>query len=105
MSFLYSYTEPASVKRLSGLIQVAKEVGLSHVLLSNAIVIMTTGRVSESARRYANDVMRTMNICIIMIDGDDLDEIVASPTNIIDIFNRESLNAKHIKVLNTKKDL
>jgi hypothetical protein len=49
--------------------------------------------------------MRTMNICIIMIDGDDLDEIVASPTNIIDIFNRESLNAKHIKVLNTKKDL
>ena len=85
--------------------QVAKEVGLSHVLLSNAIVIMTTGRVSESARRYANDVMRTMNICIIMIDGDDLDEIVASPTNIIDIFNRESLNAKHIKVLNTKKDL
>ena len=75
------------------------------MLLSNAIVIMTTGRVSESARRYANDVMRTMNICIIMIDGDDLDEIVASPTNIIDIFNRESLNAKHIKVLNTKKDL
>lgn len=67
--------------------QVAKEVGLSHVLLSNAIVIMTTGRVSESARRYANDVMRTMNICIIMIDGDDLDEIVASPTNIIDISN------------------
>lgn len=83
--------------------QVAKEVGLSHVLLSNAIVIMTTGRISESARRYANDVMRTMNICIIMVDGDDLNEIVASPTSIIDIFNRESLNAKHIKVLNTKR--
>lgn len=83
--------------------QVAKEVGLSHVLLSNAIVIMTTGRISESARRYANDVMRTMNICIIMLDGDDLNEIVASPTNIIDIFNRESLNAKHIKVLNVRK--
>lgn len=85
--------------------QVAKEVGLSHVLLTNAIVIMTTGRISESARKYANDVMRTMNICIIMIDGDDLDEIVASPTNIIDVFNRESLNAKHIKVLNTKREL
>lgn len=83
--------------------QVAKEVGLSHVLLSNAIVIMTTGKISESARKYANDVMRKMNICIIMIDGDDIDEIVESPTNIIDIFNRESLNAKHIKVLNNKK--
>lgn len=83
--------------------QVAKEVGLSHVLLSNAIVIMTTGKISESARKYADDVMRTMNICIIMIDGEDLDEIVESPTNIIDIFNRESLNARHIKVLNSKK--
>lgn len=83
--------------------QVAKEVGLSHVLLSNAIVIMTTGKISESARKYANDVMRTMNICIIMIDGEDIDEIVESPTNIIDIFNRESLNARHIKVLNSKK--
>lgn len=83
--------------------QIAKEVGLSHVLLSNAIVIMTTGKISESARKYANDVMRTMNICIIMIDGEDIDKIVESPTNIIDIFNRESLNAKHIKVLNNKK--
>ena len=95
-----------NIKRTSSvsLDQVAKEVGLSHVLLSNAIVIMTTGRISESARKYANDVMRTMNICIIMVDGDDIDEIVASPTNIIDIFNRESLNAKHIKVLNSRKE-
>lgn len=105
LSFTRWQVQCKNIKKTSAvsLDQVAKEVGLSHVLLSNVIVIMTTGKISESARKYANDVMRTMNICIIMIDGKDIDEIVELPTNIIDIFNRESLNAKHIKILNNKK--
>lgn len=78
--------------------QIAKEVGLSHVLRTNAIVIMTTGVVSETAREYANQIMRAMNLCIIMVEGSDIDAIIAEPTKILDIFNRESLNAKHIKV-------
>lgn len=79
--------------------QVAKEVGLSHVLKTNAIVIMTTGSISASAREYATQIMRTMNLCIIMVDGNDVNEIVAEPTKILEIFNRESLNAKQIKIL------
>ena len=78
--------------------QIAKEVGLSHVLKTNAIVIMTTGKVSETAREYANQIMRAMNLCIIIVEGSDIDAIIADPTKILDIFNRESLNAKHIKV-------
>lgn len=78
--------------------QVAKEVGLSHVLKTNAIVIMTTGVVSEKAREYATQIMKTMNLCIIMVEGSDIDAIIAEPTKILEIFNRESLNAKHIKV-------
>ncbi len=78
--------------------QIAKEVGLSHVLRTNAIVIMTTGTVSETAREYANQIMRAMNLCIIMVEGSDIDAIIEEPTKILDIFNRESLNAKHIKV-------
>lgn len=78
--------------------QIAKEVGLSHVLRTNAIVIMTTGTVSETAREYANQIMRAMNLCIIIVEGADIDAIIAEPTKILDIFNRESLNAKHIKV-------
>lgn len=78
--------------------QIAKEVGLSHVLRTNAIVIMTTGVVSETAREYANQIMRAMNLCIIMVEGSDIDAIIAEPTKILDIFNRESFNAKHIKV-------
>ena len=78
--------------------QVAKEVGLSHVLKTNAIVIMTTGVVSEKAREYATQIMKTMNLCIIIVEGTDIDAIIEEPTKILDIFNRESLNAKHIKV-------
>ena len=78
--------------------QIAKEVGLSHVLKTNAIVIMTTGVVSEKAREYATQIMKTMNLCIIIVEGSDIDAIIEEPTKILDIFNRESLNAKHIKV-------
>lgn len=79
--------------------QVAKEVGLSHVLKTNAIVIMTTGSVSVSARDYATQIMKTMNLCIIMVEGCDVDAIIAEPTKILEIFNCESLNAKQIKAL------
>lgn len=78
--------------------QIAKEVGLSHVLKTNAIVIMTTGIISEAAKTYATQIMKTMNICIIMVEGVDIDAIIDEPTKILDVFNRESLNAKHIKV-------
>lgn len=78
--------------------QVAKEVGLSHVLKTNAIVIMTTGTISEKARAYATAIMKTMNLCIIMLEGKDVDIIIEEPTRILSIFNRESLNAKQIKI-------
>ncbi len=78
--------------------QVAKEVGLSHVLKTNAIVIMTTGSISKTAREYATQIMKTMNLCIIMVEGNDVNTIIAEPTKILEIFNRESLNAKQIKV-------
>lgn len=78
--------------------QIAKEVGLSHVLKTNAIVIMTTGTVSSSAREYANQIMRTMNLCVIIVEGADIEEIIKTPTHILDVFNRESLNAKNIKL-------
>jgi len=78
--------------------QIAKEVGLSHVLKSNAVVIMTTGTISSSAREYATQIMKSLNLCIIMIEGSDIDAIIKEPAKIATVFNRESLNAKHIKV-------
>ena len=84
--------------------QVAKEVGLSHVLKTNVIVILTTGRVTKKAKEYAVTIMREMNLCIVFIEKDDIAEILASPTNIVDVLNRESMKAKRIKVLEIREN-
>lgn len=84
--------------------QVAKEVGLSHVLKTNVIVILTTGRATKKAKEYAATIMREMNLCIIFIEEDGIAEILASPTNIVDVLNRESMKAKRIKVLELNKN-
>lgn len=78
---------------------VAKEVGLTHFLKSNAIVIISTGEIGGEARRYANKVMADLNICIIMIDGNDLALINARPATIIDVFTREARHAMDLKKL------
>lgn len=79
--------------------QVAKEVGLSHVLKTNVIVILTTGKATSTAREYATTIMKELNLCIIFIEKEDIDEILVSPTSIVDVLNRESRKAKQIKVL------
>ena len=55
---------------------------------------------SETARQYATKVMKDTNICIMFITGIDIDRIIERPTEIVKIFNRESLAAKNIKILN-----
>ena len=86
--------------------QVAKEVGLSHVLKTNVIVILTTGQASKSAKEYAAKVMKELNLCIIFIEKDDVEAILKSPAYIVDVLNRESMKAKKIKVLNmTESDV
>ncbi|MBX9941792.1 MAG: restriction endonuclease, partial [Candidatus Obscuribacterales bacterium] len=49
---------------------VAKEVGLTHLLKSNVIVIMSTGEIGGDARQYADTIMRDSNLCIAMINQD-----------------------------------
>ena len=78
---------------------VAKEVGLTHLLKSNAIVMVSTGRISEDARRYGNRVMADSNLCIVMIDRGDLELIEACPAAIVDVFGREARHAMDLKRL------
>ena len=78
---------------------VAKEVGLTHFLKSNAIVMVSTGKVGSEARRYANKVMTDSNLCIVMIDGNDLALIEARPAAIVDVFIREAHHAMDLKKL------
>lgn len=78
---------------------VAKEVGLTHFLKSNAVVIVTTGRVGTGAREYANAIMQNMNLCIVMIEGRDLDMIARRPPAIVDVLQREAKHAMQLKAL------
>ena len=78
---------------------VAKEVGLTHFLKSNVIVILTTGRIGEAARRYANKVMSDSNLCIVMVDGDDLSSIESHPARVVKVFAREAVHAMDLKKL------
>ena len=78
---------------------VAKEVGLTHFLKSNAIVMVSTGRIGGEARRYANKIMADSNLCIVMVDGNDLALIEARPAAIVDVFAREAGHAMNIKKL------
>lgn len=78
---------------------VAKEVGLVHLLKSNVIVMVSTGNIGAEARRYANKVMAETNLCIVMIDRTDLNEIRSNPAHIVDAFNREARHAMTLKHL------
>ncbi len=78
---------------------VAKEVGLTHFLKSNVIVVVTTGEIGAEARKYANKIMTDSNLCVVMLDGQDLKAIVANSPAIVDIFNREARQAMKLKAI------
>ena len=78
---------------------VAKEVGLSHMLKSNAIVMMTTGHLTSDAKLYARRIMEDMNLCILTLEKEDIDAIIKSPPNIVAILNTQAESAKKIKIL------
>lgn len=78
---------------------VAKEVGLTHMLKSNVIVMVSTGEIGPTAREYANKVMADSNLAIIMLDRADIDNIVENPAYIINALNREAKYAMRLKAL------
>jgi site-specific DNA-methyltransferase (cytosine-N4-specific) len=71
----------------------AKEVGLTHFLKSNVIVMVSTGEIGPEARRYANKVMTDSNLCIVMLDGGDLSLIEGRAAGIIDVFTHRCVHS------------
>lgn len=80
--------------------QVAKEVGLSHVLRSNCIVMMTTGHLTSEVIKYSRAIMEDTNLCILTLQKEDIENIIQNPTCIVKIFNQQAELAKNIKLLN-----
>lgn len=87
-----------NTKRVS-LDDVAKEVGLTHLLKSNVIVLLTTGKVGSEAMRYARKVMQDTNLFIVAIEQEDIKAIIESPAHIANVFNRQAREAMRIKEL------
>ncbi len=78
---------------------VAREVGLTQVLYSNVIVLITTGTFSSKARSYANHVMKNSNLNIVFVDKDDIAAVANDPVAIVDVFERESKRTMQLKKL------
>lgn len=78
---------------------VAKEVGLTHLLKSNVVVVVSTGQIGPEARRYANKVMQDSNLCIVLIDCADMEAIIRNPSDIVGILEREARAAMRLRPL------
>jgi site-specific DNA-methyltransferase (cytosine-N4-specific) len=78
---------------------IAKEVGLTYHLLSNAIIVITRGVIGPEARNYATDVMRKTNLAIILLDGQDVEEVVHDPLQMLSLLAREADWAMKLKPL------
>jgi hypothetical protein len=85
--------------RTVSLDDIAKEVGLTHQLKSNVIMVVSTGSIGDEARRFANHVMNTTNLDIILVDRNDLEKIKENPMYISTVLDREAKRAMQIKKL------
>jgi site-specific DNA-methyltransferase (cytosine-N4-specific) len=101
MGFSKQSVDHREMVRLS-LDDVAKEVGLTHFLKSNVIVIVSTGDIGPEARRYANKVMADSNLCIVMVDGGDLTLIERDTPAIVDVFMGEARHVMDLKILDIR---
>ncbi|HXA67399.1 MAG TPA: restriction endonuclease [Bryobacteraceae bacterium] len=68
---------------------VAKEVGLSHFSKSGVVILVSTGSIGGDARRFANMVMNSSDLCVVLINLRDITQIVEQPSSIVDILFRE----------------
>lgn len=77
---------------------VAKEVGLSLTFIySNVVMIITTGDFTKDAYSYAQHVMRTCNLNVILLNGSELERISQDPTDIAPLLNAKARQAMKVK--------
>lgn len=81
---------------------VAKEIGLTHMLKSNVVVMVSTGKIGPQARQYASKVMQDSNLDVVLIDRADLEAIKDRPTQIVDVLYREAKTAMKLKALDIR---
>jgi len=77
---------------------VAKEVGLSLTFIySNVVMMVTTGDFTQDAYKYAQHVIKTCNLNVILLNGSELERISRDPTDIVVILNSKAARAMKVK--------
>jgi len=69
---------------------VAKEVGMQSVTLANVILLVSTGKATDSAQTYRRKIISSSNLNIIFIDGDELNRIVKDSSVLLEILRKQA---------------
>jgi hypothetical protein len=76
----------------------AKEVGMAVLLRVHVIVLVTTGRFSDTVQTYARDIMDLQPLQIVMIDGDVLAKYRAGGVGeLMDFLHHEATETMRLK--------
>ena len=78
---------------------IAKELGVAQMLRAEAVVMITTGTIIETARQFAQQVMEGTSASIYFLDGADIARIAQDSSTIFDVFSREALAIARLKRL------
>ena len=76
---------------------VAKEVGLVPLTNATHILIVTTGRFTADARRYASEIMAATPLTIYLLDSVDFAKVQASPGSLASILRIKAAEMSRLK--------
>lgn len=76
---------------------IAKEIGIAQIIRTNVIMIVTTGRIGDKAREFAERIMRDTNYQVILIHRTHLQKIKEDPAEITEILRAQSEVAMTLK--------
>ena len=75
----------------------AREVGLAVRNRSTALLMVTTGKFSDPANEFVDDVIRYSPYTAVRIDGSDINNLVKDESRIFSILRREAAKAKALR--------
>lgn len=77
---------------------VAREVGLALTFIySNVVMVVTTGDFTKDTHHYADHVMKTSSLNVILLNGSELERISQDPTDIVTVLNSKAERVMRLK--------
>jgi site-specific DNA-methyltransferase (cytosine-N4-specific) len=83
--------------KTASLEDIAKEIGIAQLIRTNVIMIVTTGRIGEKAKDFAERIMRDTNYQVVLIQKSHLQKLKEDPTEITEILKSQSKVAMMLK--------